>query len=248
MPIRYKLGLFNCNVAIANGQVSFLDYFILCFQLIFIYPKTVLANDDIYREGRWFVPWQHKWKVIDFKLDKKYGFNQVRSLWKKIYIIFFLQESVPFGNGYIESGDQVKIGFEMCEEMWTATSPSNELALQGVEIICNSSGSHHVLGKSNTRINQLVLGTTSKVFIFFFCKKMCFSLAAFIYTQIIEEWTESGFISMGWAQLHKITNFLLKYRNLISKILARSIVFWTWTNPLWIVVKWQAPVKRSIRK
>lgn len=46
---------------------------------------------------------------------------------------------------------------------WTAHSPSNELALQGVEIICNPSGSHHVLGKSNTRINRLVLGTTSKV-------------------------------------------------------------------------------------
>jgi NAD+ synthase (glutamine-hydrolysing) len=74
-----------------------------------------------------------------------------------------IQKSVPFGNGYIESRDRVKIGFEMCEEMWTAKSPSNELALQGVEIICNASGSHHVLGKSSKRINQLVLGTTSKV-------------------------------------------------------------------------------------
>jgi len=52
----------------------------------------------------------------------------------------------------------------MCEEMWTARSPSNDLALQGVEIICNSSGSHHVLGKSYKRIKQLVLGITSKVF------------------------------------------------------------------------------------
>lgn len=70
----------------------------------------------------------------------------------------------------------MKIGFEMCEELWTAKSyfcysyfyikifrPSGNLALQGVDIICNSSGSHHVLGKSCIRIKRLVLGTTSKV-------------------------------------------------------------------------------------
>jgi hypothetical protein len=79
------------------------------------------------------------------------------------YAVHKSQETVPFGNGFVESRDRVRIGFEMCEEMWTAQSPSNELALQGVEIICNSSGSHHVLGKSCRRISQLVLGTTSKV-------------------------------------------------------------------------------------
>uniref|UniRef100_A0A1I8BIG3 Glutamine-dependent NAD(+) synthetase n=1 Tax=Meloidogyne hapla TaxID=6305 RepID=A0A1I8BIG3_MELHA len=136
MPIRYRLGVYNCMVSLANGR------------LIFVYPKTVLANDDIYREARWFVSWVHKNKIVDFKLNPDYGFSQ---------------ESVPFGNGFIESKDGVKIGFEMCEEMWTARSPSNDLALQGVDIICNSSGSHHVLGKSYRRIKQLVLGITSKL-------------------------------------------------------------------------------------
>nr|CAD2173011.1 unnamed protein product [Meloidogyne enterolobii] len=136
MPIRYRLGLYNCMVSLANGR------------LIFVYPKTVLANDDIYREGRWFVSWVHKNKIVDLKLNPDFGFSQ---------------ETVPFGNGFIESKDGVKIGFEMCEEMWTARSPSNDLALQGVEIICNSSGSHHVLGKSYKRIKQLVLGITSKL-------------------------------------------------------------------------------------
>ncbi|KAF7639326.1 Glutamine-dependent NAD(+) synthetase [Meloidogyne graminicola] len=136
MPIRYRLGLYNCMVSLVNGHI------------VFIYPKTVLANDDIYREGRWFVSWVHKNKIVDFKLNPDYG---------------FLQETVPFGNGFIESTDGVKIGFEMCEEMWTARSPSNDLALQGVDIICNSSGSHHVLGKSYKRIKQLVLGITSKL-------------------------------------------------------------------------------------
>ena len=30
--------------------------------------------------------------------------------------------TVPFGSGYIQSSDGVKIGFEMCEELWTARS------------------------------------------------------------------------------------------------------------------------------
>lgn len=38
-----------------------------------------------------------------------------------------------------------------------------ELGLRGVDIICNGSGSHHILGKSNYRINQLILGGSQKV-------------------------------------------------------------------------------------
>jgi predicted amidohydrolase len=44
MPIRHKLGLYNCMVVLTNGR------------LVFVYPKTVLANDDIYREGRSAAP------------------------------------------------------------------------------------------------------------------------------------------------------------------------------------------------
>ncbi|VDK57937.1 unnamed protein product, partial [Cylicostephanus goldi] len=35
-------------------------------------------------------------------------------------------------------------------------------ALRGVDIVCNGSGSHHVLGKSNYRVNQLILGGSQK--------------------------------------------------------------------------------------
>uniref|UniRef100_A0A915D1H6 Glutamine-dependent NAD(+) synthetase n=1 Tax=Ditylenchus dipsaci TaxID=166011 RepID=A0A915D1H6_9BILA len=136
MPIRYRGVLYNCMVAVANNRI------------VFIYPKSVLCNDDIYRESRWFVPWQRKNQVVEFFIPPQFGFEQT---------------STTFGSGIIESTDCVKIGFEMCEELWTAKSPSAELALQGVDILCNSSGSHHTLGKSCLRINQLVLGTTSKL-------------------------------------------------------------------------------------
>lgn len=41
--------------------------------------------------------------------------------------------------------------------------PHVDLALHGVDIICNGSASHHVLGKSAHRINHLVLASTAKV-------------------------------------------------------------------------------------
>ncbi|KAL3108183.1 hypothetical protein niasHT_016374 [Heterodera trifolii] len=136
MPIRHNLGLYNCMVAVANGQI------------VFIYPKTILANDDVYREGRWFVAWQHKNEFVNYQIKEEFGFSQ---------------RTVPFGTSVLESADGVRLGMEMCEEMWAPFGPSQRLALQGVDIICNSSGSHHVLGKSRMRINQLVLGATAKL-------------------------------------------------------------------------------------
>lgn len=73
--------------------------------------------------------------------------------------------------------------------------PSGNLALQGVDIICNSSGSHHVLGKSCIRIKRLVLGTTSKVLNYKDNKILLFSLVVFICIAIIVDVTVIEFIT-----------------------------------------------------
>lgn len=82
MPITYKSGLYNCMVALSNGR------------LVFVYAKSVLANDglyicftlqyviylvivDIYRESRWFVPWQRTFEVVNLSLNEAYNFEQV---------------------------------------------------------------------------------------------------------------------------------------------------------------------------
>jgi len=65
MPVSYRAGLYNCMVALANGRICF------------IYAKSTLANDDIYRESRWFVPWQRRNEIVQFKINPVYGFEQV---------------------------------------------------------------------------------------------------------------------------------------------------------------------------
>ena len=52
------------------------------------------------------------------------------------------QKSVPFGDAVLAFEDCV-LGVETCEELFTPAAPHIELALSGVEIISNSSGSHH---------------------------------------------------------------------------------------------------------
>ena len=52
------------------------------------------------------------------------------------------QDSVPFGDAVLCFADAV-LGVETCEELFTPAAPHIGLALSGVEIISNSSGSHH---------------------------------------------------------------------------------------------------------
>uniref|UniRef100_A0A1I7TD81 Glutamine-dependent NAD(+) synthetase n=1 Tax=Caenorhabditis tropicalis TaxID=1561998 RepID=A0A1I7TD81_9PELO len=136
LPTRFRGLLYNCAAALKNGK------------LLFVRAKMGLADDNVYRESRWFVKWTETFKHYSMTLNPQLHFDQT---------------TVPFGDGILESSDNVRIGFEICEELWSARSTNIRLAEQGVDIICNGSGSHHILGKSNYRINQLILGSSAKV-------------------------------------------------------------------------------------
>lgn len=52
-------------------------------------------------------------------------------------------------------------GFEICEELWCSDSPHIPLSMDGVEIICNGSGSHTQLRKNHV-LADLVKSATMK--------------------------------------------------------------------------------------
>ena len=58
---------------------------------------------------------------------------------------------MPLGFAAIATADTV-VGSETCEELFTPHSPHIPLALDGVEIISNGSGSHHQLRKLDKRL------------------------------------------------------------------------------------------------
>ncbi|TPX77966.1 hypothetical protein CcCBS67573_g00745 [Chytriomyces confervae] len=135
MPIMHKNVRYNCRVIFKDSEI------------FLIRPKLFLANDGNYREMRWFTAWTKTREVETFSLPP-------------IITAVTKQKHCTFGDGVIQTEDTV-IGNETCEELWTTQSPHISMALDGVEIFCNGSGSHHEFGKLHVRVD-LMRSATAK--------------------------------------------------------------------------------------
>ncbi len=96
--------------------------------LLGIVPKRFLAADGIHYEPRWFKAWS---MGVQDRLSSSLG-------------------DVPIGDIFFEV-DDVRIGFEICEEAWVGDRPGASLAREGVDVILNPSASHFAFGKFETR-------------------------------------------------------------------------------------------------
>jgi NAD+ synthase (glutamine-hydrolysing) len=141
--------LFSTSNFFFSSNFKIKNYFKILInrKILLIRPKKALADDGNYRERRYFTAWTKIKQIEDHFLPEF-----LQSITGQTF--------VPFGDGVIQSND-VAIGSEMCEEMWSPESTHIALALDGVEIISNSSGSHHELRKSNKRIN-IIRNATAK--------------------------------------------------------------------------------------
>lgn len=135
MPVMHKNVAYNCRVIFLNQKI------------FLIRPKKVLAEDGNYRESRWFSPWKKERTTEEFYLPRMIS-------------AITGQKTVPIGDAVISTLDTC-IGFEICEELWCAASQHIPLSMDGVEIICNGSGSHTELRK-NYILSDLVKNATMK--------------------------------------------------------------------------------------
>ena len=101
--------------------------------LVGFVAKQNLAGEGIHYEQRWFKPWPE-----GVRTETTFG-----------------SQRYPLGDLMFDCGG-VRIGFEICEDAWTAERPGTDLALQGVDIILNPSASHFAFGKHAVR-RRLVL-------------------------------------------------------------------------------------------
>jgi len=134
LPVRHNGNPFNARVIALNKKI------------IAVRPKIWLCNDGNYREMRYFTAWKVR-KVETYTLPE---------------IIQNIQGQVEtrIGDVICEALD-ASFTSETCEELWTPDSPHAQYSLQGVEIILNSSGSHHELRKLDTRV-KLIVDATAK--------------------------------------------------------------------------------------
>lgn len=77
-----------------------------------------------------------------------------------IWALWTGEATAPFGHVVLQFADTC-LGFESCEELFTPLAPHIQLALNGVEIVANGSGSHHQLRKLNQRM-ELIQSATRK--------------------------------------------------------------------------------------
>uniref|UniRef100_A0A8C5AQJ8 Glutamine-dependent NAD(+) synthetase n=1 Tax=Gadus morhua TaxID=8049 RepID=A0A8C5AQJ8_GADMO len=117
------------------------------WKILLIRPKMMMANHGNYRELRWFSPWKKLRQVEEYFLPRM--LQEVTG-----------QDTVPFGDCVLSTKDTC-IGSEICAELWSPRSPHVDMSLDGVEIITNSSASHHELRKADARVN-LIMSATHK--------------------------------------------------------------------------------------
>lgn len=99
--------------------------------------KRFLAGDGIHYEPRWFKAWpagvRDDWTAPDGTV-------------------------VPIGDIHFDVGG-VRMGFEICEDAWVANRPGAALALHGMDLILNPSGSHFAFGKLEVRKRFVLEGS-----------------------------------------------------------------------------------------
>ncbi|RZC76838.1 hypothetical protein C5167_001008 [Papaver somniferum] len=136
MPVIRGSERYNCQLLCYNRKI------------LMIRPKIWLANYGNYREFRWFTAWKQRDQLEEFQLPPDVA--QALS-----------QTSVPFGYGYIRFQDTA-VAAEICEELFSPVPPHAELALNGVEVFLNASGSHHQLRKLDVRLRAFIGATQTR--------------------------------------------------------------------------------------
>ena len=122
LPLELEGALYNCTAVICGGR------------LLGLTPKTYLTDYRESPEGRWFVSANMlKTRIID---AKELGLADY---------------PVPIGGGQIVDIDGVKLGVEICEDLFVEDSPSFEMARRGAQIILNPAASVQLVGKQDFR-------------------------------------------------------------------------------------------------
>jgi NAD+ synthase (glutamine-hydrolysing) len=129
VPVFHEKSLYNCAAVLADGAI------------VGFAAKQFLPGDGVHYEPRWFRPWPKG------EIDHLERTNDDGTL-----------RRFPIGDIVFEIGD-VRFGCEICEDAWMANRPGIDLALRGVDIMCNPSASHFAFDKFAVRQRFVIEGS-----------------------------------------------------------------------------------------
>ena len=137
-------GLYLVGVPIAiNGKLYNMAAALSQGRILGLVPKHYLPNYNEFYEMRHFTP------------GDELTVNQ----------ILLCGQNVPVGNDlqfYCEDMPALKVGAEICEDLWVPMPPSVKLALSGATVLVNLSASDEVTGKAAYR-NDLIRGQSARL-------------------------------------------------------------------------------------
>ena len=136
MPLRARGKLYNCAVVIQKGDI------------LAVVPKTYVPNYGEFYEKRWFEGGEDITSQVSIGLPGADGGTMYTGLGQAII-------DCPAVPG-------LKVGVEICEDLWAADPPSRRLAEAGATGILNLSASNEVVGKAAYR-RQLVVGQSGRL-------------------------------------------------------------------------------------
>ncbi len=142
MPVRAGGKLFNCAVAVQRGEV------------VAVVPKTYLPNYGEFYEKRWF----ETVNAFDKPLNLGIEVPGSPDMSDNATLYTSLAQTVIECKGM----PGLKVGIEICEDLWASDPPSRRLAEAGATVILNLSASSEVVGKAAYR-RQLVVGQSGRL-------------------------------------------------------------------------------------
>ena len=142
MPVRAGGKLFNCAVAVQRGEV------------VAVVPKTYLPNYGEFCEKRWFETVNAFDKPLHLMIEVPGGPGGPgnASLFTSLAQTVIECKGMP----------GLKVGIEICEDLWATDPPSSRLARAGATVILNLSASNEAVGKAAYR-RQLVVGQSGRL-------------------------------------------------------------------------------------
>ena len=139
-PVVMSGSLYNCAVVFFGGRV------------VGVMPKTFIPNYGEFYEKRWF--------------DSADGAPE--SITSAELGIGGESYTVPVGSSVFDLGG-VKVGFEICEDLWAPLPPSTLLCLAGAEVIANLSASNEVIAKREYRRQIVTQQSAGSICAYAYC-------------------------------------------------------------------------------
>jgi len=187
--------------AILSDKLYDCAFVLIKDEVLGVVPKTYIPNYNEFYEKRWF------------SSAKDACLNSIK----------INDKNVPFGTDLVFASGDIKVGVEICEDLWVINPPSNDLALAGVNVMVNLSASNEIVAKKEYR-KKLVMMQSSKLYCVYMygsngfgesSQDLVFSGHSLIYengTEICESYDEKGLLC-GIFDLDFIANQRLRYKS-----------------------------------